>query len=40
MPKHWAEKFPVDERNDINVERLVQYAAAMAEDEKTTNPAA
>ena len=40
MPKHWAEKFPVSERNDINVGRLVHYAATMVEDENTTAPAA
>ena len=40
MPKHRVEKFPVGEQNDINVGRLVHYAAALAEDEKTTGPMA
>ena len=40
MPKHRAEKFLVGERDDINIGRLVNYATAMAEDEKTTGPAA
>ena len=39
MPKHRAVKFPVSEQNDINVGRLACYAAAIAEDEKTTGPA-
>ena len=37
MPKHQAVKFPIGELNDINIGRLVHYAAAMAEDEKTTD---
>ena len=40
MPKHRAEKLLVGKRNDINVGRLVHYAAAMAENEKATGSAA
>ena len=40
MPKHRAEKSPAGERKDINVGRLVHYAATTAEDENTTDPAA
>ena len=32
-PKLWAKKFPVDERKDINVGKLVRYTAARAEEE-------
>ena len=39
MPKHWVETFLFDEWNDINIKRLVHYAAAMMEDENTTGPA-
>ena len=38
MPKHRAVKFLVGERNNINIGRLVNYAAAIAEDENTTSP--
>ena len=40
MPKHRAENFPLSERKDINIGRLVHYTTAMAEDEKTTGPVA